>query len=318
MYILYIGNFLSNNGPSMVDKSLVNISNTIYPLQATTKLISFSDLKAILKCDICHVSAVSTLGLILAFVCKSLGKKVTFTMHGTLKAERKFRKISPHRLFVESMLVHLSNKIFVVSDKLSKIVKSLYNSINSKLITIPNGVTCTTATNIQKKPNTIVCIGGGRKEKRVLDVCKAVYKLNSKGEKIKINVFGEDSLDTKDIKKYDFVHYYGFVPQEILLSMLAESYLFIQYSEYEPFSLSIFDAIVSNCNIITSDNVGAIDYLTKADLHKISIVKDINELTSEIERQLASSIASYSNYENLSWENTYHLYMKNWDLIKNA
>lgn len=37
MFILYIGNFISSNGPATVDKSLLNISNEIYPLQISKK-----------------------------------------------------------------------------------------------------------------------------------------------------------------------------------------------------------------------------------------------------------------------------------------
>lgn len=301
----------------MVDKSLLKINREIYALQATKKKLSINDLKAIIACDICHISAVSVLGLLVGFLCKICGKKVTFTMHGTLLLEKKFRIVPSRRIFLEAMLIRLANKIFTVSSVLSQQVKNLYKNIDHKIVAIPNGVSIKTKNfnNIIKKPNTIVCIGGGRKEKRVLDVCKAVYHLNLLNYNIHINVFGEDSSDTDSIKNYDFVSYHGFVCHDKVLNSLSEAYLFIQYSEYEPFSLSVFDAINFNCNVITSGSVGAINYLSDTDLEKVCIVNSFQELIIGIQKQLSNELRTYSSYEHLSWEKTYSLYEENWKLI---
>lgn len=318
MFILYIGNFVSGNGPSTVDQSLLKVGEEIYPLQATKKYISTNELKAIYKCDICHISAVSIKGLIVGVLCKLLGKKITFTMHGTLKIERNFRKIKKHRLLTELLLIKISNKVFTVSDCLGQKVKSLYKNEEYKIISIPNGINNYKIKNTIKEFNSITCIGGGRKEKRVLDVCKAVNLLNKKGENIIINVLGEDSEDTEKIKKYNFVNYYGFIPQEKVLNILSKTKVFIQYSEYEPFSLSIFDAMQFNCNIIASNHVGAIEYLNELDLKKISISNNSDELINCIEKQLSNPTFSYSTYDKLSWNNIYCIYKKNWEELTNA
>ncbi|MER1689406.1 glycosyltransferase family 4 protein, partial [Proteus mirabilis] len=290
--------------------------NEIYPLQISKKILSFNDISNIFKCDICHISGVSFIGLLIGLICKLLRKKITFTMHGTLKIEKNFRRIRAYRLLIELLLTKLSDRIFTVSNNLREQVSLVYNHAEKKIISIPNGVNLYEIKKTAKVPGSIVCIGGGRKEKRVLDVCRAVHILNKEGNNITIKVFGEDSLDTNLIKEYTFVDYYSFVPQEVLLESLASTQIFVQYSDYEPFSLSIFDAIQLKCNIVASNKVGALDYLQKSDLEKISIASNFEELLDGLRKQLSFIDRDYLPYNYLSWENIFKLYKKEWTKLK--
>ncbi|WP_255547170.1 glycosyltransferase family 4 protein [Moritella sp. 36] len=259
------------------------------------------------------------IGCLFLILGKIFRKKITFTMHGTLTIEKRFRNIAKYRLFFEYLLVNYSHKVVTVSNRLGKSVAKLYKIEPDRIKAIPNGVLPPLKTDIKQnfKSNDIICIGGGRPEKRILSVCNAVNKI-IKDENIKLNikVFGEDGKDTELIKKFDFVEYCGFVSHEQLLSELDDSLIFIQFSLYEPFCLSLFDAINSKCKIILSSEIGAIDYLTLNDSNSISIVREPDDLAHEIYSQINSDSPSYSSYDKMGWSLVSEKYILLWESLQ--
>ena len=314
MKVLYIGDFIKGNGPSTVDINVRNSikksnqSNQVEFLQSTTKL-SLAVLKIILSIDVVHVSGVSFLGMILMAFARLCGKKATMTMHGSLAIESNFNEIALYRRIFELIQQKLANEIMPVSNMLAEKLK-----INNKITVIPNGVDLVPIPSSLKQNNLITLIGGGRKEKRHLDICKIINKINNEKKlNIRINLFGEEGLDSNEIEKFSFVENFGFCDKNSVFDSLAKSKIFIQYSKYEPFSLAVADAINYNCYIITSDLVGINDFIIPS--NNYIIVHNNEQLEQAIIFQY--NCRERMNIKNnlLTWEQVTDKYIKCWSML---
>lgn len=312
MKVLYIGDFIKGNGPSTVDinvrDSILNSSqiNQVAFLQSTTKL-SLAVLKKIFSIDVIHVSGVSFLGMILMAFARLCGKKATMTMHGSLAIECHFNEIALYRRVFESIQQKLANEIMPVSNMLAKNLK-----INKKITVIPNGVDLVPISSSLKQNNLITLIGGGRKEKRNLDTCKIINKINNEKKlNIRVNIFGEEGLDSNEIKNFSFVKYFGFCDKKSVFDSLAKSKIFIQYSECESFSLSVAEAINYNCYIITSDFVGINDFITPS--NDYIVVNNLEQLEQAIIFQYNCGERMKIKNTLLTWKQVSDEYIKCWE-----
>ncbi|KAE8177941.1 glycosyltransferase family 4 protein [Photobacterium carnosum] len=316
MKVLYVGDFIKGNGPSTVDicvRDSIEKStkrDDVDFLQSTTKP-SFSIFKKIFEIDSVHVSGVSFLGMLLIVFARLCGKKSTMTMHGSLVIESQFKKVSLYRRIFEYIQQKLANQIMPVSSLLAEKAK-----INKKCTVIPNGKNENNINIIStdKNNNLITLIGGGRREKRHLDICEVIQKINNEnGFNIQVNLFGEKGVDSNKIKTFDFVKDFGFCDKDTVFYSLARSRIFIQYSEFEPFSLAVADAINYGCYIITSNLVGINEFITESDSY--IIVNNKLQLETAI-------ISQYNNRERviidnnlLTWEQVTTKYIKCWETL---
>ena len=312
MKVLYIGDFIKGNGPSTVDINIrdsiqsSNQVNQVEFLQSTTKL-SFTVLKKISNVDVVHVSGVSFLGMLFMIFSRLCRKKTSMTMHGSLVIESRFRKISLYRRVFEFIQQKSANKIMPVSKLLAEKVK-----INKKVIVIPNGFNYIDNLAISKKANLITLIGGGRKEKRHLDICEVIQKINDEhGLNIKVNLFGENGVDSNKINSFHFVDDFGFCNKNIVLNSLSKSKIFIQYSEFESFSLAVADAINYQCYIITSNLVGINDFISKS--NSFMVVDNKLQLEKAILHQYNDKKREVIDNKLLTWEQVTNKYIKCWE-----
>ncbi len=314
MKVLYIGDFIKGNGPSTVDINVRNSieksnqSNQVEFLQSTTK-ISFSIVKKIHNIDVVHVSGVSFLGMMLMLFSRLCRKKTSMTMHGSLSMESQFRKIALYRRVFELIQQRCANKIMPVSNLLAEKAK-----INKKVIVIPNGVNFTVKSTILKQENLITLIGGGRKEKRHFEVCEVIKEINDKNDlNIKVNLFGEHGIDSSKINSFSFVKDFGFCNKDIVFDSLSKSKIFIQYSEFESFSLAVADAINSQCYVITSNLVGINEFITLSNGY--IVVDNKQQLEEAIILQYNEKERKDIDNKLLTWEQVSDKYVKCWEAL---
>lgn len=310
MRVLYLGDFIKQNGPSIVDINLTNkLGNQVLKVQINKSLSKV--LNNIFSCDIVNVSGVSAKGALYALLAKLCGKKVTYIMHGGLEIERKYRKVSKDRIIYEKIIIACAKKVICVSEKFEENIKNTYNL--KKTVYINNGVELKSKemlNDIKRDENLILTVGGGRREKGILNICKAISCLNDK--KVKLIVVGEDGPDTESIKTYDFVEYKGFVDNKELIKLMEQSNIFIQNSLYEPFGIAPLEAISSGCKVILSENIGAPikqinEFVVKHD--------DIESISKSIDKLLKNrniQNVDQSFIDNLTWENSAERYIELW------
>lgn len=282
--ILYIGDFIKQNGPSVFDSHITKYIYGVKKEQIDRK-ITLLFIKELINSDVVHVSGISGKGLFSLLLAKVFFKKTSLTMHSSLKKEKEFRKIKQYRIYMEYLQMMLSNKIICVSEMLSDLVKRLYRRIDSqKICCIHNGIDMINLPDEEKKKDkySLITTGGGRKEKGVLYVCKAIEKLNMKG--ITLFVVGEDGVDTKKIKDYKFVKYLGLLFREEFLEILKKSNIFIQNSVFDSFGLSVIEAASYKCKVILSNNIGALEVLKLESKYIINYndIHSIGQIISEL------------------------------------
>lgn len=306
--IFYLGDFIKGNGPSTVDLSLkAELGEYDVFFQQSNHLPTLRSLVSCLKATNIHVSGVSFFGAIFVILGRILGKYCTYTMHGYLTNESKYRDVKVRSLLVEKVLLSWSHKIVVVSTQMKGVTK-YYKKVQA----IPNGVALVKDNFGVSKLNTITLIGGGRPEKRHLAVCKVVAELNQEGHELSVNLFGESGSETKTLQQFSFVKDFGFVHKDEVQNSLRISKIFIQYSVWEPFSLSVADAINYECSVITSSYVGINDYITPNSFYKI--VHDDLELKVVIKKMLLNDGVKYQMPNNslLSWDQVAQKYFALW------
>ncbi|GLI56797.1 hypothetical protein PM10SUCC1_23110 [Propionigenium maris DSM 9537] len=310
MEILYIGDFKKKNGPSMVDINLNKyFPKDIVVFHQIQKKIELNLLKKIINCKIIVVSGISFLGAFSFILGKLFSKKNCLIMHGTLKLERKFRFVPRYRYYIELFSIFCATKIIAVSKKFSKDLKDLYPRKKNNIDYVNNGVEVKKKSNLSKVKGKVLTVGGGRKEKGILTICKALDKL--KDIDIELLVAGEDGVDTEEIKKYSFVNYLGFIEHIQLTELMKKSELFIQNSAYEPFGMAPLEALNYNCKLLLSENVSSKELLNIRSSNIIHDYKNIDEIASKIEICLLNENDTFFKPNiDLSWSKKSTQYLK--------
>lgn len=308
MEVLYIGDFISKNGPSIVDINLFNnLKKKGIKKEQINKKINKKFLKKIYLNRVILISGVSLKGLISIILGKLLKKNTLFIMHGSLKFESNFRKVSFKRKIIEYLQLEFSNKIICVSEGFSKKIKELYPKFSNKIIFINSGIDLKKEKLFFSKEKIILIVGGGRREKGVLNVVKAINKI----EKLNyvIVVVGENEKDTKEIRKFRFVKYLSFLEHDKLISLMEKAEIFIQNSFYESFGIAPLEAAQKNCKIILSKNVNSRMILKENTYYCIENNEDIEEIKQNIELSVLESRFPIFK-ENRDWKKVAEEYMK--------
>jgi glycosyltransferase involved in cell wall biosynthesis len=318
--VLYIGDFKKLNGPSMVD---VNLGHEFKKngFKFTSFQASSKDYPALvrktLKADVVHGSGVSFAFFVSLLFAKILRKKSTYTMHGSLEMEKKFRKVAFHRLILEKLILSLVDRIFPVSDMLGRDITAPARKIKP----IPLGCNANSISISPDKISSVVCVGGGRAEKKHDVVCRVLQELrDDEGIIVDLHIFGEDGEHTEFLKSINFVNYHGFVQSHEVIEAMDKSFLFIIFSEYETFSLSVVDAMLSKCYIIMSDKVGIADYLELSQL--LRIVRSREELKTTVHElykiyELGVRV-NETAHRLLDWKSVSDAYINEWIEIEKS
>uniref|UniRef100_A0AB33JMA3 Glycosyl transferase family 1 domain-containing protein n=1 Tax=Prevotella sp. GTC17260 TaxID=3236796 RepID=A0AB33JMA3_9BACT len=291
--VFFCGNFFDGSGPGVVNRGYYTyLKNNFVFYKYRNKYIRI--LEAIwytLVNKIIIFSGVAEVDKILIPLCRLFKKKMIYIMHGWLKLENELNQ-APNTSGEQSefRLLKYSDLILCVSEQYSRMVKEKLPHYSAKISYLTNGIDWELMSPSdyyeQRSPNSIILIGGGRRTKRNLEVCKAVELLNNKKQySLHIELYGySDGRDIPEIIKFPFVNYHGIVPHQKLIESMSKNNLFILNSEIESFSLGVVEALINGCNLLISKNVGARDYLiAETDNDIINNPEDIDEIAQKIE-----------------------------------
>lgn len=304
--IYWIGDVIGNTGPANVNKMYKNtLSNNVIFCSSNNKIyrifhfiIHFPFQKKIV------ISGFSKLNYILLKISKIFKKETFYLMHGWLKIESKYNKnISIKSIEIEEKIIQEANIIICVSRIFCEKLKSYYRQEKNKILFVNNGTDVNVLKETITKNNNVFCIisvGGGVKQKNNLSICKAIEKIRNK--KIKFIVIGKLAEEGEEIKKYKFVDYYEKLSHNDVMKKMGEANLYIQNSYFETYGLSIVEAINSECDILISKNIGAIDLIENIDDNDII---NNNESIDEISKKIIKKIDNINIRRSIKKNNTW-------------
>lgn len=155
---------------------------------------------------------------------------------------------------------------------------------------IPHGVDTDVFRPFKKAPSNffnIGCIGNIGNNKNQLFIIKALKELP---ENVNLHLYGKEEkeyraridayIDSNDLKHR--VHFYGYIANEKIPSILKKMDLFVLASFQEGLPISILEALACGVPVLSSDSGGGARYLL--DVEHVFSLNDIKELVEKVEK----------------------------------
>lgn len=296
MRTFIVGDYITGTGPANVTKEYIRCfpKGTLYQ-KRTSKLGRVPELLVnILKCDVILFSGYSAQNVLGMKIAKAFNKKTAYLVHGAITLENSINHAENDlQTRVEEETLLRADLLLAVSSKFADWLKETYPQYADKISYVTNGVDFDYLkssnegfdnTDVIRRNDRILSIGGGMPRKMILSICKAVEIINNQSDNpLTLTVIGAEGFDTDKIKTYPFVEYLGLVDAEKKDELFRSSALFIQNSSFETFGLAVFESLMSGCSILTSKVAGALDLLPFAKAE--DIIFDCNS-----EKEIAEKI----------------------------
>ena len=304
----WIGDIKNNTGPANVNKAYFKyLKNDIVFCKSNNKLYRVFHLLIHLPfINVVVVSGFSVLNYYLILLCKILGKKTFYLMHGYLKEELQYSCIAySKKVKIEHRLMKTVYKIICVSKFFADFMKTNELDLSEKFIYVYNGFDYESEKEygeLNPKNFIIVSTGGGMRRKNNLAVCEAIALINNPA--IKYIVIGKSFEDGDFIKQFPFVEYYEYLEHDEVLSKMKNSNLYIQNSFFDTFCLAVAEAVSCGCDILVTNNIGVKDVLENLDESNfIDNNNDIEEIKSKILCKMEVRQNVTYDCERCSWKN---------------
>lgn len=311
---LLIGDFKSENGPAIVNKHLMSIRGTkTYYSKAITRLGRIFELliKSI-PAQVIGFSGLSKINCLGIKWAKLLHKPTFYIMHGYAHKEAEINGLSNVQLVdSETYILKHVDKIICVSERFRDYMATILPQYKDKLEYANNGVEWINLEQITHVNNNnqyeIISVGGGLRYKNNLAICKAIAQIQNQLDKpVRFTIIGDAGSDKEAILKYDFVEYIDHLEHKDVIEKFKTSHLYIQNSYLETFGLCVVEALSVGCNLLISQNVGALSILNQ--IEATDVINDpecINEIGEKIIYNLTHSnhkrLLSAIEPEKTSW-----------------
>lgn len=282
---LFVGGTNGNNGPANVNKGIVaNLSDAFCIADSVNRVKKYIDaFIGVVRCKVIVVSGLSKVGMYAIKLAKLLNKKTVYIMHGCYEMECALNEsaIDENSLQMEQYILHSVDLLLPVSERYSQIIQEKYPFCKGKTAYLHNGVEKIDLEQgkIQREKGRIIAVGGDRKLKNNITVAKAVGKL---GVDRVLTVYGH-LYNPKNLPQDKNIEFKGLVPQTQLYEEMQKSELYILNSVYEPFALSVYDALLCGCSILITNVAGALELLNVTEHDVIYDPMDEKEIADKID-----------------------------------
>ena len=287
MEYLFLGSIGGNAGPSNVNKGIVpNLSEHFRICAADNKnkvvkyLLAFWQ---VICCKAVVVSGVSKLGVYTVKFAKLLHKKTIYIMHGCYDIETILNEDvrDPVELKKEQTILHTADLILPVSKRYAEFIQEKYPFCKGRTSYLHNGVEkiAPGLEPVERVKGSILTVGGDRKLKNNILVANAVAKLYP-GKKLP--VYGQ-IFHPERLPENGNIELKGLISQAELYTELRKTELYVLNSIYEPFALSVFDALVCGCSVLVTQVAGALELLDATEHDIIYDPMNEEEIAEKIE-----------------------------------
>lgn len=306
--ILFVGESHSNTGPANVNKRLIdNLTQQYRTLKTHQPLRKMAELFMKMSTSrVVVLSGITRVGMIALRLSRLTRTKTIYIMHGCADYEAKLNGREPNSDWLikrEKELLRSADLLLPVSLKFSEWVREHYPEYAHKTEHLFNGIDPPEKTGYHedRRENRVIAVGADRATKNNRILSEAVESL---GGTAKLIVCGK--VHAQSLKTTPHTRYLGLIPQKEFYRELHKSKLFVLNSIFEPFSLSVFDALHCGCSILVSNYAGIVDLLKLEDSDILFDPTDKREIRAKIQYLLANPnhnrIASCLHYEDLSYQ----------------
>lgn len=282
---LFVGATDGNTGPANVNKGIVaNLSDAFCIADSVNKVKKYIDaFIGVVHCKVIVVSGMSKVGVYAIKLAKLLNKKTVYIMHGCYEMECALNEsaVDENSLQMEQYILHSVDLLLPVSERYSQIIQEKYPFCKGKTAYLHNGVEKINLEHgeVQREKGRIMAVGGDRKLKNNITVAKAMAKL---GTDRVLTVYGH-LYNPKNLPQGQNIEFKGLVPQTQLYEEMQKSELYILNSVYEPFALSVYDALLCGCSVLITNVAGALELLNVTECDVIFDPMDENEIANKID-----------------------------------
>ena len=310
MRIFLAGDHRSGRGPANVTKYYIDNlpAGTLYQKRSGRAARVPELLINTIKADVIVYSGYSKQNILGMKMARLLKKPTAYIMHGCVEYENEINLEPDEEMIrVDRKTMELADLVLAVSESFCRWLKDYYPMYAGKIDSLTNGIDKDLFRNaterIEKERHMIFTIGGGMPRKKIKHICDAIQRLrNSYDSSLWLCVAGSQGADSLKIDSYDFVKDLGVVTFDECLKLFDDAALFVQNSSFETFGLAPLEALVRQCPILCSRNVGALEVLK--DLRGEDVINDCDDI-EEIAEKIRYNM-EYSNAERLlagiDWE----------------
>ena len=282
---LFIGGTNGNTGPANVNKGIVaNLSDAFCIADSANKVKKYIDaFVGVVRCKVIVVSGMSKVGVYAIKLAKLLNKKTVYIMHGCYEMECTLNEseVDENSLQMEQYILHSVDLLLPVSERYSQIIQEKYPFCKGKTAYLHNGVEKINLEHeeVQREKGRIIAVGGDRKLKNNITVARSMAKL---GADRVLTVYGH-LYNPKNSPQGKNIEFKGLVPQIQLYEEMQKSELYILNSVYEPFALSVYDALICGCSVLSTNIAWAFDEVNVTEHDVIFDPMDENEIANKID-----------------------------------
>ncbi len=323
--ILVIGDYYSGTGPALVTKYYIETlsgrkisdkgggSKDVDYIVSRSKAARFFELLyKIPRSSVLFLSGHSRQNILAMRIGKLFGKKSAYLMHGAVEYENGINHVEDAGMARdERRMMAMADLILAVSRQFEGWLKENYPQYAPKISHVTNGIDwqiiTENATDDDRTPEGIISVGGGMPRKCIINVCRAIERLNAAGHNITLTVAGDKGADSEAIDAYPFVRNLGLISHEELMREYHRNKIFVQNSVFETFGLAPVEALLSYADVLISKECGALSVIKKTeDMDIINDPQDIDEIASKLEVLLKGEnhtrLLVELDKENTSWK----------------
>ena len=199
------------------------------------------------------------------------------------------------RAVVQRFAIRRASLLICISSVFRDHMVHDYDFPIAKTVVVPNPVRIDRFADSSRQlqePSTVLVLGRICVRKGVEDVVAVARELLERGVEVRIRVLGAPSLWSNYTKLLEDLpsensEYAGSVPAEEIPVELARSDVLLQASKYEPFGLTVAEALAAGVPVVASSEVGAIEGVDRtvvAEVQPGDVAAMATAITSMLER----------------------------------
>lgn len=247
--------------------------------------------------------------------------KIYYNLNGIIRHENKYYNKESlvtliKNIAVENIIVYLSDRMFYLSELSKSILSKYYSYEDSKLSKVKNGLdSCflehTNIDSSYKEPDTIVFIGDRERiEKGFSFLMKSLSLIDTS---VKLYII-DSNLNNMNIPELRNVQI--FITEKLspvnLIEYLSNKNIVISTSEYDPFNISVLEAISCGLYPVLTKQTGLSEFIGEyVDVSLVDYGDEIkfSQILSGLFKTQISDVR-FSNLEEFSWKSVFEKYYR--------